>query len=207
MLQRILRQRKLNKDLPAIMKTAICQSLDDFLSGCLNDDENAAFEKHLVKCPECQERKSQTQAIERMLSGHNADLTMRPQWHEQLLGTLRDSTNETHQVDAKFVEISKAQYYWRPVVAIAASVLAASIFLSMSRLPIKPNDIDRLGTNTANKATSQIDQSKPKQVQEFRLASVQAAPGYLCARVESDQPDIEFYVVLPSATIVSIAAN
>ena len=142
-----------------------------------------------------------------MLYGYNADLTMRPQWHEHMLGTLRDSTNETHQVDAKIVIISRAQYYWRPAVAIAASVLAASIFLSMSRLPIQPNYIDRFGTNSADQAISQIDQSKPKQVQKFRLASVRAAPGYLCARVESDEPDIEFYVVLPISPIVSNTVN
>ena len=142
-----------------------------------------------------------------MLYGYNADLTMRPQWHEHMLGTLRDFTNSPHQVDAKFVEINRAQNTWRQAAAIAACVLAASILLSMSRLLVKPSDKDRLGTNTADKATSQIDQSKTKQVQEFRLASVQAAPGYLCARVESDEPDIEFYVVLPSARIESNAAN
>lgn len=207
MLHRILRQRRLTKDLPAIMKTAICQSLDDFLSGCLSEDENDAFARHLVTCPECQERKSQTQAIEKMLNGHNADMTMRPLWHEHLLGILRDTTNVPQPVDAKFVEINKAKYNWRPAAAISASVLAASIFLLMSRLPIKPKDNDQLRINTADQATSQIDQSKTEQFQEFSLASVLAAPGYLCGKVESDDPDIEFYIVLPSARITSNAAD
>ena len=189
------------------MKTAICQTLDDFLSGCLNEGEHDTFERHLVNCQECQERKSQTLAIEKMLNGHNADMTMRPQWHEHMIGTLRVSTKEPHYVDATFVEINRTRIDWRLAAAIASSVLAALMLLSISRLPFKPNDKVLLGINTIVKAPTQFDQSNPKLAQEFSLTSVRAVPGFLYARVESNEPDIEFYFVLPSAPITSNADN
>ena len=179
------------------MKPELCQQFDEYLLGLLSDAEHDAFILHLAGCSNCQELESQTRTIEESIRSCNAQLFPSPAWQEQIEVTLGESTKRLEKVDKRLIETLKTQRDWRITVAVAASVLAASILLL---LRFANNIVSKVPTdNTTELVQNQIEPSKPNSRLEMPLMSVRAAHGFLCARMECNDPDIEFYVVLPSA--------
>lgn len=178
------------------MKGKLCLSLDDYRAGLLNAVEHDAFVQHFNCCSICQKKESQTQTIEETISCHNASQYMRPEWQEQMESALRDALQREKEVDAPLVETRRSHRDWRPAAAVATSILAALVLL-MFRFPTKPTDSDAFEADNTELAQTPIVEFNPNSISAIQSASVRASTGFLCARMESDEPDIEFYVVLP----------
>lgn len=179
------------------MKPESCRQLDDYHLELLSKEEQAAFKQHLASCSNCQGLESQTRTIEETLRSHHVSVSPNPAWQEQMQATLRQNRNEIKQVDEPFIQILKSQRDWRPTVAIAVFVLAASLLLMLRYKddPVKRAPFEAM---TSESVKQHDDPFTPNTAQEIPLMSVHASAGFLCARVECDDPDIEFYVVLPS---------
>lgn len=175
-----------------------CQSLDDYLAGLLSAEEHEAFVQHMTCCSICQKHETQTYTIEETIRYQNASLVMRPRWQEQMELTLRGTVHGKEQVGTPLVATRKSHRDWRPTAAIAASILAASILWLF--FSIGPADKDPLAANITDLSQTPIREFNPDPTPAIHLTSVHASQGFLSARVESDEQDIEFYIVLPQST-------
>ena len=178
------------------MNRKLCLSLDDYRSGLLNAEEHDAFVQHFHCCSICQNQESQTQTIEETISRYNASHFIRPEWQEQMESALRGSLQKKKVVYAPLVEPRKSHRDWRPTAAVATSILAAMAFL-MFRFPAKPTDNVAFEADNSDLPQTPVVEFNPTSSSEIQLVSVSASAGFLCARLESDEPDIEYYVVLP----------
>ncbi len=178
------------------MKPELCRQLDDYLLELLSNDEQTAFKQHLATCSNCQELESQTRTIEETLRSRHVSVSPSPAWQEQMQATLRKSQNGLTQANEPFVPTRKSQWDSRST-AIAFSVLAAS-FLLMLRIANQPASNIPAQSITSEAIQKPAELFTPSTIQEPPRMSVYAAKGFLCARVEYDDPDVEFYVVLPS---------
>ncbi len=179
------------------MKPELCRKLDDYLLELLSNEEQAAFKQHLATCSNCQELESQTRTIEETLRSCHVSVSPSPAWQEQIQAALRKSQNGLTQANEPFVPTRKSQWDSRTSAAIAFSVLAASLLL-MLRIANQPASNIPAQAITSEAIQNPAELFTPSTVQEPHRMSVYAATGFLCARVEYDDPDVEFYVVLPS---------
>ena len=176
------------------MNPGSCLQFEEYLSGLLTKEEHAAFQLHLASCTTCQKIEAQTLAIEETIRKIDSRISPRPVWMEHMESMLRRSMKGLEQVDETSIQTFKKQRNWLPT-AVSISVLAALILLVLS-LSNKTEDKYPL---VANITQDEFEPFEPNNLSESRPMSVRATSGFLCARVECDDPDIEFYVVLPSA--------
>lgn len=170
------------------MNRKLCLSLDDYCAGLLNAEEHDAFVQHFNCCSICQKQESQTQTIEETISCHNASQFMRPEWQEQMESALRGALPREKEVDAPLVETRNSHRDWRPTAAVATSILAALVML-MFRFPAKPTDNEAFEADSTDLAQTSIVEFNPNSIPAIQSASIRASTGFLCAQLESDEPD------------------
>lgn len=170
------------------MEIEICSGIDAYLSEAMDLEEHRTFALHLASCPKCKDRQSQLQAIETTLAAENASVFMRLQFQEQLLVSIEQF---------KFQE--KPWIKWRVHAGFAAVVVAASILWIVFFDSSPSYDKTTKNLSDSSLAQSQLSSMQPSEERVVQPASVVGSPGFLCARAESDDPNIEFYFVRPVA--------
>jgi hypothetical protein len=198
------------------METVQCTRLDNYLSESMDFEERREFELHLANCSICKECKSKSQVIEDFVVKQYSSVFMRPEFQEQVLALLRDTNGGELVSHRNLLDESTSESLESPMVlstthnvtlnryrsfAIGASILAALIL--GIRFSISKHSIDEPyvapKTNGTELAQSQIGPSQPSQMTSNPPVAIIGSPGFLCVRVESDDPDIEFYVVRPTS--------